>query len=353
MSEILHFRKGFCSIIHQMYARTKFPARLLWMTLLASIFAGACQPALTESATVTPLPTFTPTPYYTETPTPTSTPQPTPTPPRLVPNFTHIVIIIFENKEFGTVIGNNQMIYFNLLASSYTLLTEHYAVTHPSLPNYLSLVSGDTFGITDNCEDCYINFLSLPDLIEQSGRTWKTYQDDMPEPCFSGSTLRYVQKHNPFMYFDSIRLNPERCNRSVVPLTQLDEDIAANALPNFIFITPDICYSAHDCELELADGWLKENVQKLYLALEATKEPYLIILTWDEGQGTHSCCGLPELAGGRVATVLISPQVRQSFQDHTPYTHYSILKTISEAWALPFLGHAADVNTAIIASPWK
>jgi hypothetical protein len=67
-------------------------------------------------------------------------------------------VLVFENKEFGTVIGNNKMIYFNLLASSYTLLTEHYAVAHPSLPNYISLISGDTFGITYNCEDCYINF---------------------------------------------------------------------------------------------------------------------------------------------------------------------------------------------------
>ena len=94
-----------------MDARTKNPARFLWMTIIASILAVACQPALTGSAPMEPLPTFTPSPYYTETPAPTSTPQPTPTPPRLVPNFKHIVVIIFENKEFGTVIGNNKMIW--------------------------------------------------------------------------------------------------------------------------------------------------------------------------------------------------------------------------------------------------
>ena len=341
-------------IIYPKDDKMKIPARLLWMTITVSLFASACQPTQTGSATLAPLPTATAiSQSVTETPPAVSIIEPTPEPPRLVPNFSHIAIVIFENKEFGTVIGSSKMVYFNLLASSYTLLTEHYAVSHPSLPNYISLIGGDTFGITSDCEDCYINFVSLPDLIEASGRTWKTYQDDMPEPCFAGSTLRYVQKHDPFMYFDSIRLNPERCNRSVVPLTQLDTDIAANDLPNFIFITPDICYSAHDCDLELADGWLKEQVQKLYAALEATGEPYLIILTWDEGQGNHSCCGLPEQAGGRVATVLISPQVKQSFQDKTPYTHSSILKPISEAWGLPFLGHAADESTAIITSPWK
>ena len=337
----------------------KLITRLLWMTVFASILASACQPASTVStpsplpSALQPLPTSSPATATQEAFTSTLTLEPTPAPLPLVPNFSHIVIIIFENKEFGTVIGNGKMAYFNLLASTYTLLTQHYATTHPSLPNYISLIGGDTFGITSNCEDCFINAPSLPDLIEKSGRTWKTYQDDMPEPCFVGSTLRYAQKHNPFIYFDPIRLDAERCTRSVVPLTQLDVDIAVNDLPNFIFITPDICYSSHDCPLELADGWLKEQMDKLYPALESSGEPFLIILTWDEGQGDHSCCGLPEPAGGRVATVLISPQVKPNFQDATPYSHYSILKTISEAWGLSYLGHAADAETTLITAPWK
>ena len=337
----------------------KFSTRLFWITVLASILASACQPTMTGSTpslspvAPQPLPTSTFAVVTEAAFMPTPTLEPTPVPLPLVADFSHIVIIIFENKEFGTVIGNGKMAYFNLLASTYTLLTEHYATTHPSLPNYISLIGGDTFGITSNCEDCFINAPSLPDLIEQSGRTWKTYQDDMPEPCFLGSTLRYAQKHNPFIYFDPIRLDAERCARSVVPLTQLDTDIAADDLPNFIFITPDICYSSHDCSLELADGWLKEQMDKLYPALESTGEPFLVILTWDEGQGDHSCCGLPELAGGRVATVFISPQVKQNFQDATPYSHYSILKTISEAWGLPYLGHTVDVETSLITAPWK
>jgi acid phosphatase len=331
----------------------KLPARLLWMTLLICLLVTSCQPAPTEASptalvTLAPFPTSTPA-AVDEVPTVESTPVPLP----LAPDFSHIVMIVFENKEFDSVIGNGKMAYFNLLADSYTLLTSHYAVAHPSLPNYLAFIGGDTFGVIDDCEDCFINAPSLPDLIEQSGRTWKTYQDDMPDPCYVGSTLRYKQKHNPFIYFDSIRLNAERCQRSVVPLTQLDGDIALNDLPNFIFITPDICYSSHDCDLDLADGWLKSQLDKLYPALESTGEPFLIILTWDEGNENGSCCGLPLSAGGRVATILISPQVKQNFKDETPYSHYSILKTISEAWGLTKLGHAADAETNLIAAPWK
>lgn len=243
---------------------------------------------------------------------------------------------------------------FNRYAQAYTLLKAHYAVTHPSLPNYLTLIGGDTFGVTLNCNDCYIDAASLPDLIEASGRTWRTYQERMPSACYLGDAFKYAQKHNPFIYFTPIRENTARCQAGIVPLTQLDSDLAAQALPNFVFITPDLCNSAHDCLTSTADAWLGTIASKIQGYLEAQGQPYLIILTWDEGQGNHSCCGLPEeQAGGRIATVLISPQVRPGFQDETPYTHYSILKTISAAWHLPYLAHAADSATALITAPWK
>jgi len=41
------------------------------------------------------------------------------------------------------------------------------------------------------------------------------------------------------MYFDSIRLNAARCDRSDVPLTSLDGDLANNRLPNFSYIMPN------------------------------------------------------------------------------------------------------------------
>ena len=116
------------------------------------------------------------------------------TPTSLVPPFEHTVLILFENKEFGTVIGNPNMPQFNRLAQEYTLLTQFYAVRHPSLPNYIALIGGETFGISSDCNDCFVNAPSLPDLIEASGRNWKTYQEDMPQPCFLGDTHIYAQK---------------------------------------------------------------------------------------------------------------------------------------------------------------
>ena len=320
---------------------------------------AACAPQLPPTpppatVTFTVPPTWTPEiPTQTLTETPTEAPTFTATPAPLVPDFAHIIVVVFENKEFGTVIGSPKMPYFNVLAQTYTLLTQYYAPVHPSLPNYLAMMGGDTFGITSDCEDCFVNAPSLPDLIEQSGRTWRAYQEDMPAPCFIGDTKTYVQKHDPFIYFDPIRLDTARCQRSIVPLTQMDADLASGSFPNFAFVTPNICNDAHDCGIEIADTWLKTFMNKMVTVMDAAGSSYLIVVTWDEGQGKLSCCGLPELAGGRIATILVSPQVKRGFQDDTPYTHYSLLKTIAEAWKLPYLGHAADDSNALITVPWK
>jgi phospholipase C len=272
-----------------------------------------------------------------------------------VPKFDHVVVITFENKAYQKVIGNPYMPTFNRYARDYTLLTQFYAVTHPSLPNYIAMVGGNTFDIQENCVDCFIDAPSLPDLIEASGRTWKTYQEDMQTPCGLGSQddNEYVQKHNPFVYFDSIRLDEARCNRSVVPLKDLQKDIDAGTLPNFVFITPNICNDAHDCKALVTDAWLHDFADRLIPALEKESSNYLIVLNWDEGQDDTSCCGLPELGGGRIAVVLISPLVKKHFQDSTPYSHYSLLKTISKSWDLQYLGHAGQDNTALILAPWK
>lgn len=336
---------------------------LTWALMLGLIFLVGCAPAKLQSpVNTTPQPSATTqltspsNPQQpskpilpTETPAPTATATLSPTPDTGVPAFSHIVVIVLENHEFGSVIGSSSMPIFNDWANKYTLLSQIYAIRHPSLPNYMALIGGDTFGLTKNCTDCVVNAPSLPDLIEASGRTWKAYMEDMPEPCYVGDTDTYVQKHNPFMYFDPIRLNQDRCTRSVVPFTQLDADLEAGDLPDFVFISPNQCHNAHSCDEKTADLWLGTHVPFL-LAYPEIAQNGLIILTWDEGQGDHGCCGVA--AGGRIATVLISPLAKKSFIDDTPYTTYSLLKTISAAWRMPYLGEAAKDENVLITAPW-
>src|SRR5258708_4111828 len=226
---------------------------LAFATVLAGASLIACVPSATggaiPAATASPTAVFTSTPII---PVATLTATPSATGPRL-PDFKHIVIVVFENKEFGVVYGAPQMTYFNKLVKSNTLLTQYYAVTHPSLPNYLAMIGGDTYNITFDCTSCPVNAQSLPDQIEASGRSWKTYQEDMPSPCYiqAGAGKTYAMKHNPFIYFLPIRLNAERCNGGIVPFTALSTDLAARVLPNFAFITPNLCNDPHHSTLNL------------------------------------------------------------------------------------------------------
>lgn len=271
-----------------------------------------------------------------------------------VPRFSHVLIIVLENQEFPEVIGNPLMPNFNRWAGKYALLTAYHGVTHPSLPNYLALVSGDFYGIEDDCTDCYVNANSLPDLLETSGRTWRAYVEGLPGPGFRGDFAgRYARKHNPFLYFDAIRKDPARLERSVLPLDRLSADLEAGVLPDFSFIVPDMCNSAHDCGLEVADAWLG-RVGGMVLASPAFTSDSLLVLTFDEGTTNLGCCGSPAAAGGgKIATVLISPLVKPGYRDKTPYSHYSLLKTLLASWGLGELGRTADPAVVPILKPWR
>jgi acid phosphatase len=114
------------------------------------------------------------------------------------------------------------------------------------LPNYLALIGGSTFGITTDCNPtgtgaCPVNATHLADRIEASSRTWKGYFDGMSLPCETGSVGTYAAP-NPFVYFDNIRTNTQRCVDNVVPFSRLATDLrSAATTPSLAFIVPDRC----------------------------------------------------------------------------------------------------------------
>jgi acid phosphatase len=256
-----------------------------------------------------------------------------------VPSFSHVFTLVMENREYGAVIGNPAAPYLNGLAARYGLATQYYGVTHPSLPNYLALIGGSTFGVTSNCLDCHFNQPNLADQIEASGRTWKAYLEDMPAPCALPSSYPYAQQHNPFAYFDSIRTNAARCAAHVVPFTQLASDLATGALPHYVWITPNLCHSMHDCDVSTGDTWLSQVLPGI-LASPAFQENGVVFITWDEGTTSAGCCNGAD--GGRIVTLVLSPLGKPGFASAVPRTHYHLLRTIEDAWGLPPLGAAAS-----------
>jgi acid phosphatase len=256
-----------------------------------------------------------------------------------VPNFQHVFIIMMENKAAGEVLDSSAMPYLNQLAARYGIAANYYGIRHPSLPNYIALTGGDTFGITKNCTDCMLNQANIADQIEAAGRSWKAYIEDLPHACFLGDAEPlYRQKHNPFIYYDTIRTNPARCAQ-VVPFTEFGRDLAANALPDYVWITPNMCHSTHDCSLQVGDEWLHTWVDQI-IASPAWRNNGVLFITYDEGNTNDKsgCCTYAE--GGHIVTLVISPLVKPGYRSPYSYSHYSLLRTIEAAWGLPLLGRA-------------
>ena len=256
--------------------------------------------------------------------------------PRAVPRLGRVVVVVLENKSCAQVIGSAQAPYLNRLARRGAFASRYYALAHPSLPNYLGLIGGSTFGVSSDCADCSVRGASLVDQLERAHVSWKAYMEGMPRPCFRGAFAgRYVKRHDPFAYFVGVASRPARCRR-IVPLRQLDVDIARHALPRLVWITPDLCHDMHSCPVAVGDRFLSRLVPRLERAIGSRGA---IFVTWDEGIGGAGCCG--RAAGGSVATIVAGPAARPGGRSGLAYDHYSLLRTIEDGFGLPRLRGAA------------
>ena len=275
------------------------------------------------------------------TPTATSSAAPTPTstssPVTGLPNFSHVYIIIMENKEYSSIVGSSSAPYINSLISKYGLATNYYAVTHPSEPNYLALWSGSTQGVTD--DGTYnLSGQNIVDQLEPHGKTWRVFAQNVPLNCYTGATASggedgtgtYVRKHEPAISFTNVSGNSTRC-ANITDFTHFDP-----AAADFELIVPNLCNDMHDCSIATGDSFLQGFVPKI-LNSPAWQQGGVLFLTWDEG--TTSTNG-----GGQVATVVISNAVTPGFTSGTLHNHYSLLHTIQNAWGLGCLNNSCSAN---------
>ena len=248
-----------------------------------------------------------------------------------------LVVIFMENHEQSAVVGSSSAPYENSLIGRGRSYTDYFAITHPSLPNYLAFASGSTHGKTD--DDVTAGEFGGPTLWTQltaAGIPWAVYEETMPSPCFTQGSFGsppgdYQLKHNPAMPFQEIASNSSECDR-VQPLTQLDPA----QLPPISFITPNECSDAHSCLLSTGDAWLAQHVPPL---LEAGAD---VIITYDEGSSDLGSGG--GAGGGQVFAVEAGPGVPSGDTVTAPMNHYSLLAGIEQRFHLAKLGGAADVT---------
>ncbi|KAH6579270.1 hypothetical protein BASA50_007814 [Batrachochytrium salamandrivorans] len=244
-------------------------------------------------------------------------------------SFDRFGVIVLENRNFKTVINDKYM--GTVLRKKGKLLTNYHALTHPSQPNYLAMISGDTSGVfLDYPSD--INRKTIVDLLEAKGISWKTYQENYPGDCYTDTDSEdlYYRKHNPFISFKLISQNPSRCAK-IVNADQLQTDINNKDVPQYFFYSPNINNDGHDTNAKTASDWLQGFIEPL-LANPYFKNTVFLI-TFDENEWL-----LPWFNDNQIYSLLVGGPVAPNTSDNTKYTHYSQLATIEARWGLGSLG---------------
>lgn len=97
-------------------------------------------------------------------------------------HYKHIFVIVMENHSYTDVIGNPATPNLNALAKTYGIATDYFAVTHPSEPNYVALLGGSPFTVS-NDNAYYVNQVAAPSLISELDHnhvSWKAYLESLP-----------------------------------------------------------------------------------------------------------------------------------------------------------------------------
>jgi hypothetical protein len=248
------------------------------------------------------------------------------------PAWEHVVWIWFENHGLGAILGSPQARFFNrTLIPRCGLATNYHGLTHPSLPNYIAATSGlplNALGaLRDNCDATGPCRTRATSIFEQVP-SWAAYQESMTRPCAHWGAGVYAAKHNPAVYYQTL---PD-CRGHDLPLRALGPALATDTLPAFVFITPNLCHSMHDCSVGVGDRWLARMVKRLTASAAYRRGTTAIFVTFDESDSDD-----PD---DRVVTVVISPSTVPGTRSGRWFSHYSLLRTTEEMLGVPALREA-------------
>ncbi len=241
-----------------------------------------------------------------------------------VPRFDHIVLVMFENKATSQITSSSAP-YFTSLAAQGAKFSQAYAITHPSQPNYIALLSGSTQGVTS--DDCPKTFSgeNLAHQVSAAGLTFRGYAESMPSAGYTGcSSGTYMRKHNSWADFSNVPAS--------VNLTYASFPSSFAALPTVSFVTPNMCDDMHDCSIATGNSWLQSHLDAY--AQWAKTSNSLLIVTFDEDNSLSLNHIYTAFVGAHVTPGTYSEKI----------THYTVLRTIESAYGLAAIGGAASVS---------
>jgi acid phosphatase len=238
------------------------------------------------------------------------------------PAVTKLLVVVEENHTFDQMKAG--MPYAFGLAKRYGYATDYHAVTHPSLPNYLAIAGGSTFGITDDGSPAThrLSGHSVFGQVLSRGRTAATYAESMPVACARYSNRLYAPKHNPWTYFAGER---RACLAHDRGMSTFSRATRAGRLPRVGLVVPNLCHDGHDCPLATADRWFRALMARVFAGPDWRSGRLAVVLTGDEST--------------RVLTVVIHPSQRHHVVT-TRLTHYSLSRLYDEVAGLPALRNA-------------
>ena len=200
----------------------------------------------------------------------------------------HVVWIWFENHGYDEIVGSAAAPFINrTLIAGCGLATNAHNETHPSLPNYIAATSGLPPGRlgrwTSDCNATAGCLTRAPSLFGQAP-SWGAYAESMPKPCVHWFTGPYAASHNPAVYYRALA----DCPLHDVPYARLQQDLDADTLPAFVFVTPNMCHDMHNCPVETGDTWLAHAMRALVASAAYQRGTMAIFVTVDEGEHGRS-----------------------------------------------------------------
>jgi hypothetical protein len=250
----------------------------------------------------------------------------------------HVWLFVMENHRLGQILGNPQAPFLNRIARRYRVATRFYAPSHPSLPNYLAMISGSTHGCgSDHCK-VGLRGPTLAGQLSRNGLEWRGFFEGLPHRGYMGGNRgNYVRHHNPFVYFHSVTSKP-RQRRHIQRLRAFPRSL--HRPPAFSFVVPDNSHNMHSGSVRKADRWLAYWVPRV-MRSPGYRHGGTIMIVWDESHNDRSGCCIPHVHGGRIPLFVIARNARRHHRLRRPTTTYSLLSTIESGFRLPRLGLAA------------
>ncbi|MGZ4429587.1 MAG: alkaline phosphatase family protein [Nocardioidaceae bacterium] len=252
------------------------------------------------------------------------------------PAVTKLLVVVEENHSLDQM--RTRMPYTFRQARRFGYARQYTAMTHPSLPNYIAIAGGRTYGITDDAGPSAhpIQGTSVFGQARRHGRSAAVYAETMPRACAIANAGDYAVRHNPWAYFQAER---SMCRSHDHGLRAFGRAAADGTLPRAGMLVPNLQHDAHDGTLAQADAFFKQVMGKVFAGPDWKSGHLAVVLTADEDDRHH---------GNRVLTVVIHPS-QHSRVVRTALDHYSLTRLYDEVAHLPYLHRAASAPSMAVA----